>query len=297
MTAAVLIGLAFGTGLMLIATGLRPAPVPLAAALQRLHRERSRSLRIDATPSTATARLLGQSWARTSVARRLVAAAGQDLRVAGTTPAEHLAQRVACALVALLWPPATTALMAAGGVHVGVALPLWVSIALAPIGFLLPGVALRVRATERRRSFRHAFSSFLDIVAVSLAGGQGVDGALHAAAEAGQGWAFGELRAALLEARLMGEPPWTGLGRLGAEIGVPELTELAASAALAGAEGARVRASIAAKAKTLRLRALTDVEAAAQSASERMSLPIVALLVFFVVFLGYPAVVQVVRGL
>jgi Flp pilus assembly protein TadB len=292
----VLVGLAFGAGVLLIATGLRPAPVPLATALQRLHREDPLSVASDAAPSSVVARLLGQPWAGSPLARRVIGAASADLRVGGTTPADHLGQRVACAVVALLWAPATAALMLAGGVRVGFALPLWISVALVPVGFILPGIALRARATERRRSFRHAFSSFLDIVAVSLAGGQGVDGALHAAAEAGHGWAFAELRGALLEARLLGEPPWAGLARLGADIGVSELTELAASAGLAGAEGARVRASIAAKAKALRQRGLTDVEASAQSASERMSLPIVALLVFFVVFLGYPAVVQVVRG-
>ena len=49
-----------------------------------------------------------------------------------------------------------------------------------------------------------------------------------------------------------GEPPWPGLDRLGTELGVPELNELAASVTLAGDEGARVRASIAAKARAMR---------------------------------------------
>jgi Flp pilus assembly protein TadB len=101
----------------------------------------------------------------------------------------------------------------------------------------------------------------------------------------------------MLEASLLGKTPWAGLARLGDELEVPELKELAASAELAGSEGARVRASVAVKARALRLRALADAEAAAQSASERMSLPIVLLLVGFVLFLGYPAVVQVLAGL
>ena len=135
------------------------------------------------------------------------------------------------------------------------------------------------------------------MVSVSLAGGRGVEGALNEAASAGDGWAFRELRAALADARLLGEAPWAGLARLGADIGVPELAELAASAALAGTEGARVKASVAARAKGLRVRVLADVETAAQSASERMSLPIVLLLLGFVLFLGYPAVTQVLQGL
>ncbi|MGH8998546.1 MAG: hypothetical protein ACRDY7_04065 [Acidimicrobiia bacterium] len=85
--------------------------------------------------------------------------------------------------------------------------------------------------------------------------------------------------------------------RLGAELDVSELGELSASAALASGEGARVKASVAAKAKALRIRVLADVETAAQSASEPMSLPIVLLLLGFVIFLGYPAVTQVLQRL
>jgi hypothetical protein len=100
-----------------------------------------------------------------------------------------------------------------------------------------------------------------------------------------------------LEARLQGETPWAGLARLGEELSFPELGELAASAALAGDEGARVRASLAAKARSLRLHGLTDVEAAAQSATERMTLPVVLLMLGFIVFLVYPAVEQVLHGI
>ena len=80
-------------------------------------------------------------------------------------------------------------------------------------------------------------------------------------------------------------------------LGVPELGELAASAALAGNEGARVRSSLAAKAKAIRVRGLAEVEAAAQSATERMTLPVVLLMVGFIVFLGYPAIDKVINGI
>ena len=122
--------------------------------------------------------------------------------------------------------------------------------------------------------------------------------ALSSSAQVGQGWAFAEIRQALAEARLMGEPPWPGLARLGTDLGIPEnSTNSPQSATLAGDEGARVRASIAAKARSIRVRGLADAETAAQSASERMSLPIVLLMLGFVLFLGYPAVMQVLTGL
>jgi len=64
--------------------------------------------------------------------------------------------------------------------------------------------------------------------------------------------AFAYLRRALDGARLARETPWSALGRLGTELGIGELSELAASVSLAGTEGAKVRASLAAKAASLR---------------------------------------------
>ena len=298
MTPALLAGLGIGTGLVLIASGLRPAPAPPDRALADLHRRRPDPLDLRAgSGASVLTRSLGSALLPTAYGRRVAVSLAADLRITGVTPAEHLAQRAAFTALALLWVPMATAVMWAGGVPVGAALPMWGSLALAPVGFLYPAVLLRSKAADRRRSFRHAFSSFLDIVSISLAGGRGVDSALHDGAGAGQGWAFDELRRALLEARLLGETPWAGLSRLGGELAVPELRELAASAALAGNEGARVRASLAAKARALRLRGLTDIEAAAQSATERMTLPVVLLLLGFIVFLIYPAVTEVLKGI
>lgn len=298
MTLALLSGLGIGAGLLLVVSGLRPATTPLDHALAVLHRRRPDPLGL-ATPrrQSFVTRVLGEPLAETPFGTRLARQLAADLRITSTTASEHLAQRGAFVLAGLLWAPFTTALMWTGGVNVDVAFPLWVSLALAPVGFLYPSLLLKSKAADRRRSFRHAFSSFLDIVSISLAGGRGVDSALHDGAEAGQGWAFDELRRALLEARLLGETPWSGLARLGEELAFPELGELAASASLAGDEGARVRSSLAAKARSLRLHGLTDVEAAAQAATERMTLPVVLLMLGFIVFLVYPAIDQVLHGI
>ena len=76
-----------------------------------------------------------------------------------------------------------------------------------------------------------------------------------------------------------------------------ELSELAASVALAGAEGAKVRASLAAKATSIRSHALADAQADAEAMSERMSLPVVVLFAGFLLFVGYPALAHVLTGL
>jgi len=98
-------------------------------------------------------------------------------------------------------------------------------------------------------------------------------------------------------ARLARDTPWSALERLGDELGVAELGELAASVGLAGAEGAKVRASLGAKASSLRSHQLAEAETTAQAATEKMSLPVVLLFAGFLCFIGYPAVERVLTGL
>ena len=83
---------------------------------------------------------------------------------------------------------------------------------------------------------------------------------------------------------------WAALGDLGARLDVVELGQLASSASLVDTEGARIRDSVAAQAETLRAAQLAEVEASAESATERMSVPVVVLLAGFVLFIAYPAV-------
>lgn len=78
---------------------------------------------------------------------------------------------------------------------------------------------------------------------------------------------------------------------------MPALGELAASVALAGSEGARVRASIAVKADTLRSLELAAAETEAQEATERMAIPTAMLLFGFVLLVGFPAVMTVLGGM
>jgi tight adherence protein C len=290
-----LLGAGTGVGVMVLISGLLPARPALADALAHLHRPRAGQ--IELSDGGLLVGLVGRPIARSSVGSQLVRRIAPDLRASSQSADALIARQALCSLAGLLWAPATAALMIAGGVSVSLILPVWISLVFAAAGALLPLLSLKMAAAERRRAFRHALGCFLDLVAVRLAGGAGIESALELSAASGQGWAFSELRQALSEARLMGEPPWAGLDRLGSQLQISELNELAASVALAGDEGARVRGSIAAKARAIRIRGLADAESVAQAASERMSLPIVLLMVGFVIFLGYPAVNQVLTGL
>jgi tight adherence protein C len=315
VTVALICGGGIGFGILLVVRGFLPARVPLAVALERLRdldgdhagydptnaglgRDASRLDSVTGAESDGLAAQVGRPMARYLVDLPLLPTrVRSDLFVLGRSPERHLAEKTTLAIVGLLLVPAMAGLLALGGTPVSWVLPAWVAVIAAAAGFFAPDLGIHGEAAKRRADFRHALGSFLDLVVIALAGGAGVESALADAAAVGQGWAFGQLRRALEEARLTRTPPWGPLGRLGQALGVDELSELAASVALAGAEGARVRASLAAKATSLRSHALADAQADAEAMSERMSLPVVVLFAGFLLFVGYPALAHVLAGL
>jgi tight adherence protein C len=294
LTAMVLAGAGLGIGMLVLVVSLiRPHP-SLAATLERIGRPAA--LAGDDQPGTRHQILL--SLGRALWIERCVGdSIRTDLRLLGRTPDSHVVRCVITGIECGLLPPVLTIILGAGGIGFPVAVPAGLAVSFAVGGALLPNVVVRSDAERRRRSFRHALGAYLDLVSINLAAGRGVETALDRAARSGQGWMFAEIRQALYRARVMGTSPWTGLDRLGVDIGIQELRELAASVGLAGDSGARVRASLAAKARTLRVRGLGEIEEAAQAANERMSLPVILLVVSFIVFIGFPATYRVVTGL
>lgn len=294
MIVALLLGAGIGAGLLAIATGLRPARPTLADSLAALRRVPPPAPLLPPAATDSLVVRLGRPLAAPLADRRLLPGRVRaDLAVLARDPQSHLAEKAALAVVGLVLGPATTGLLALDGAHLGWAVPAWASVLLAAGGFFAPDLAVRSEATRRRRDFRHALSAFLDLVVIALAAGGGVESALADAAAVGTGDAFAALRRALDAARLTRVAPWGPLGRLGDELGVGELTELAASVSLAGSEGAKVRESLAAKAASLRAHALAEAEGEAQAATEAMSLPVVLLFAGFLVFLGFPALAHV----
>ncbi len=296
MIAVLLLGAGAGAGCWLVARGWAPPRPGLAASLSRLRHTRDLSARPVTGGGGFAARLgaplahrLADAGGGSLVGKRVRA----DLVVLGRSPERHLAEKVALGLVGLLVLPAMAAVMAAAGASLPFGLPLWGSLLLAAIGFVVPDLGVHAEAERRRRDFRHALGSFVDLVVIGLAGGGGVETALADAAATGEGWAFDRLRQALDVARLRRETPWAALDRLGTELAVAELSELAASVSLAGTEGAKVRTSLVARAASLRGHQLARAESEAQAATERMSLPMVFLFAAFLLIIGFPAVERV----
>lgn len=238
---------------------------------------------------TLRSRALG--WSETAVSalgadfRKIT----RDLRICGISAAEHAFAKISASL---FWGFLPVLLIFAAN-FVGWSLPYWwgiVGILLGSAGgFVLADRQLREKAAKRRVAFRGALVAYLDLVKILLAGGSHTDGALYQAALAGKGWAFSEIRGVLDWSRVHGQPLSVGLARLGAELGVTELNEIASTVNLAETEGASPSEALARKAESAAERALTEAQAEANALTEKMTVPTVVIAFAFVVFIAYPA--------
>jgi tight adherence protein C len=281
-----------GCGLLLIVASLRSPRPTVVEALQRMANPAAAVGVPGKRASTVLAGLakaIGLEHLITSSVRR-------DLRTLDRSPEDHLSRCLGYGLILGFLPVLAAAVLALGGVAVSVTVPVAAALLCAAAGVALPVLGLHQEAEKRRSDFKHALSAYLNLVGVNVAAGRGVEGALEKAATTGQGPAFTAIRRALYRAQATGQTPWAALDALGAEIGIDELRELAATISLAGAVGAKVRESLAAKAATLRKRGLSEIQAAANSASERMAMPVVLLVIGLIVFIGYPAISRILSG-
>ena len=225
-----------------------------------------------------------------------VARLRDQLRVLDKSIERHAYEKMLGAVVGFSLPLLMVLVLAIGGVEVPVLWLFLLGLVLSIAGFFYPDLPLTERVEKRRRAFRHAFSSYLDLVTIMLAGGAGTESALQGAAEAGEGWAFAELRQALRRAEAMRRSPWEVFDELGIELGVSELQELAASVSLAGNQGAKVKQSLSAKAEAMRIAQAAELEAASESQTEKMIMPVTVLIVGLVLFIGYGAMEAISGG-
>lgn len=215
----------------------------------------------------------------------------RDLVVTGDTPAVFAGQMVMTAGLFALLAGFLLGFAAVEGFALAPPAALAAVVLAAALGSVTPRLALRSQALERRVEMSEAVAVICDLCAVLVAAGEDIDAALTSAAEAGEGWAFDALRAAVVATgRYRGT--WTALEALGERLGVDELVVLAQNMGLAEEKGAKIRDALNTQAKTLRKQAASEVEAKAGSMTERMSFPMVMLLAGFLLVIGYPAVAR-----
>jgi tight adherence protein C len=301
MTLVVIVALGFGVGLVGIANGLRGKRTSLQGVLTGLMADEN-----------SVGRSEPLSWQRGTwhFHRRLavhVASAirekalfdrelGERLALANSSLEELSARCIVCGVIGLALPGLTWILATAGGLRVSQLVPLGAGLILGIGGALLPIAELNAEAKRGLRHAKRVVCSFLDLVVLGLAGGMGIESALFTAAQLGENVVSRRLLAMLTLCRDTGEPPWTALARLGQTLGIDELSDLAATAGLAGTEGAKVRATLATRAASIRRHELANAEADANALTERLFIPGAFLLVGFLIFVGFPAFTRIALG-
>lgn len=299
MMLSIMAGAVAGLGILAVFRGLTSAPQSLETLEATLNRPSEWRYRPEPVggPSERLGGWVVARLQRSDLSRHhRWSGVNSSLEVTGESADQVASKVVLAGAVGLLGPPLLSALSRPIGSTIPFGVAVVCGLVALPLCAVAPILALFGRAKERRRHFRGVVASFVDLVVLGLAGGVGIEGALLAASQVSSDWASQRMGRVLLRARDSGESPWNALGRLGQELGVPELEELSATLQLAGTEGARIRHSLSARAASLRRHEQAEAESAANAVTERLFLPGALLLVGFLLFVGYPAFSRILGG-
>ncbi|MFP5487487.1 MAG: type II secretion system F family protein, partial [Acidimicrobiia bacterium] len=242
----VLTAIAVGGVLLAVSGFAQPAP---SLARTIVHLQRS-----GRTPSrTADAGRVLPALARALGAHPRFLPSDVQLRLVDRSVERHTAFLVLATLGGLVAPGiALGALQRAGLLGLGWTIPGAGAVAGSVFGPMIVHSATVDAAQRVLADLRYQASAYLDVVTMLLAGNTGYEGALEQAAHAGDGRLFVELRRRMRESGTRGASLTDALRRTGSELGVDELEQVAATAALSASEGAPVARTLAAKCATLR---------------------------------------------
>jgi Flp pilus assembly protein TadB len=213
-----------------------------------------------------------------------------ELALVGRSAEHHVVLLVLGAFAGFAVPPLLVSVLQAWGV---LDLGWFVPLAVALFGAVIVPLAIHASTVETaarvRADLRYQVSAYLDVVTMLLAGNAGYEGALEQAAHAGDGRLFGELRRRMRESGARGASLTDALHQTGVDLGLDELEQVAATAALSAAEGAPVARTLSAKCATLRAALATEQETEARLRTSRLTTPIVGMALIFMALVIYPA--------
>lgn len=283
LTVVTLVGVA-GAALV-ISTLVQPAP-SLASSVRRLDRTEATEGPV-AAPVPAWLANRTERWLRSHP--RLLPSDAQ-LRLIGRPTSQHVAYLTGAVLLGLALPSSAIAgLQAAGLIGLGWYAPALTGLLAAVVGPMVVHSSAISAAGLRRTDLRHELSAYLDVVSMLLAGNSGYEGALERAAWAGDGRLFKELRRAIREAGTRGASHTDALQRIGIQLGIVELEQVAATASLSAAEGAPVARTLASKCAALRAALASEQETEARLRTSRLTTPVVGMALIFMALVIYPA--------
>ena len=280
-----------GAGAALLVRALRPARVDPVAAIRRL----SAPIRPPADHSDqALGRLTDLGPVRALARGALITIPHKDLHLVGMSPEGYVAYRLATVFVGLLVGPALTVLALLAGVSVPLQAPAGFSVILGALLWSTSAGDVAAKATTARREANYHLLAWLDAIALEINTGSAPLQATEDAADAlDQAWSMRRITRVLLDAQMGSRAPWTSLEDLGRATGLIALTEAAGILRACEAEGAGAHARLIARAEALRAHLAAEEAAAANTASQRMVLPMTFLVFLFMVLVGYPLVIRI----
>jgi Flp pilus assembly protein TadB len=293
---ALLAGALVGLGVSLLIWRIRPAQVDLATALDRLSSDRSLSGGAVAseTETDGDSRDKLGRWAmRTLPLDSLGAPPYRELALMRVPVHRFYGEKVLFAILGAFLPVLVIFILQS----FGLGLPWIVAPGASVVGsiamFFLPDYNIKDDAKAARKEFGRALASYIDLVALERNSGSGPRQAMEIAANIGDSWVFRRLATELARSRWSGLPPWDALRKLSDELGLPELADLADIMRLSGEEGAQVYATLRSRSQSMRTAELNSALAEANATGERMSLPMSALGLIFMIILVTPALLEV----
>jgi Flp pilus assembly protein TadB len=290
---AVLGGAAVGAGLVIAYRGLIPGRPDVGDVISRMDAGRLENLQPVRTAAPAGGlEKLGAALLR-SAGEGTLRLPRQELELIGRSPTRHAGIKLALALYGLVLPSILVSAAVTAGYPMSFPVPALAGLVLGVLFWFVPDIHVKQQAVEARTDFRHAIKTYLRLVQLERAADAAPTQALKRAAEVGEGWVFVKIRDAITRAELEGISPWEGLRRLSEELDVPELGAPADIISIAGEEGAAVGETLGAQARSLSGALVTAAKAKANSASEKMVMPVSALVVIMTIYIGYPALTRI----
>lgn len=295
MTTGLILGALFGAAVCTLLWAVVPPRPSLAGQVSRWEKARSLAA-VEREPGAERdwRDQLGAWLARQLTARGVsMTRLRADLALVDSTLEKHLVAKLLWAAAGAAMPITAGALMVVAGVEVPVVIPALAVVVIAVVFSFIPDLEVVQQAKDRRVDLRRALSCYLDLVAMSLAGGRGVPEALPTAARIGTGWSFDLLRETLEHAQLVDQTPWEAFAELGARVQIPELEELGGALQLVAHDGAKIRTSLAARAASQRRKQLAASEDSVKTANQKILFAGLYLAGGFFLFLLFPAVINV----
>lgn len=287
-----LAGAGVGVGLWVLLLVLVPERTDLVTALQRPRRIVSlQPLLIEETASGKGLAGLQERVER-RLARLQLSTPDGDLAVAGISRGRFLLIRVAAVLGALLCGQVYSLALLALGLGIPIAVPQLLFLVVAVVAWFSVGLWVRELAANRRREMRYALVSYLTLVALHRAAGLAMGAALRTAAASSSSRTFRRIRDRIDRSARAGESAWIGLADLASELGIDELSDIAAIADTAGTQGAGVYMTLMARASSLRRELQKAEETLAAQTSTKLAIPRVLLAFATFAFLLFPALMS-----